>query len=209
MILSTGWNANKGFPSVQEKEMRSSRLMSRNDTGLLVIDLQTKLLDKIPHKSNIIAKTLQLVEGAKILEIPVFSTEQYPKGLGPTVPELAGQLTNQLEKVSFSCGVLPEVIEFFKSKSVQKILLAGIETHVCVLQTALDLMAQGFLVYLAVDAAGSRHEQDREWALRRLETAGVVLTTAETALFEWAEKAGTPEFKEISRLVMETDEKLK
>ena len=189
--------------------MRSSRLMSRNDTGLLVIDLQTKLLDKIPHKSNIIAKTLQLVEGAKILEIPVFSTEQYPKGLGPTVPELAGLLPNQLEKVSFSCGVLPEVIEFFKSKSVQKILLAGIETHVCVLQTALDLMSQGFLVYLAVDAAGSRHERDAEWALRRLESAEVVLTTAEAALFEWAEKAGTPEFKEISRLVIETDEKLK
>lgn len=189
--------------------MRSSRLMSQNDTGLLVIDLQTKLLDKISHKSNIITKTLQLVEGAKILGIPVFATEQYPKGLGPTVPELTGRLPNKLEKVSFSCGVLPEVTGFFKSKSIQKILLAGIETHVCVLQTALDLMAQGFLVYLAVDAAGSRHERDGEWALRRLETAGVVLATVETALFEWAEKAGTPEFKEISRLVIETDKKLK
>jgi len=189
--------------------MRSSRLMSRNDTGLLVIDLQTKLLDKISLKNNIITKTLQLVEGAKILGIPVFTTEQYPKGLGSTVPELAARLPHPLEKVSFSCGVLPEVIDFFKSKSIQKILLAGIETHVCVLQTALDLIAQGFQVYLAVDAAGSRHEQDEEWALRRLESAGVVLTTAETALFEWAEKAGTPEFKEISRLVMETDEKLK
>jgi nicotinamidase-related amidase len=189
--------------------MRSSRLMSRNDTGLLVIDLQTKLLDKIPHKSNIITKTFQLVEGAKILGVPVFATEQYPKGLGSIVIGLAGRLPHKLEKVSFSCGVLPEVIEYFKSKSVQKILLAGIETHVCVLQTALDLMGQGFLVYLAVDAVGSRHERDGEWALRRLETAGVVLTTAETALFEWVEKAGTSEFKEISRLVIETDEKLK
>jgi nicotinamidase-related amidase len=209
MILSTCWNANKGLPSVQEKEMRSSRLMSRNDTGLLVIDLQTKLLDKIPLMDKIITKTIQLAEGAKILGIPVFATEQYPKGLGSTVPQLAGRMPNKLEKLSFSCGVLPEVIEFFKLKSVQKILLAGIETHVCVLQTALDLMTQGFQVYLAVDAVGSRHEQDGEWALRRLETAGVVLTTSEMALFEWVEKAGTPEFKEISRLIIETDEKLK
>jgi len=189
--------------------MRSFRLMNRNDTGLLVIDLQIKLVDKIPPKDKIIARTVQLVEGAGILGVPVFATEQYPQGLGPTVAELADRLPNKLEKVSFSAGVLPAVIRFFKSKSVKKILLAGIETHVCVLQTAMDLLEQGFDIYLAVDAAGSRHEQDREWALRRLETAGVILTTAEVALFEWAEKAGTPEFKKISRLVLEMDEKLK
>jgi nicotinamidase-related amidase len=189
--------------------MRSFRLMNRNDTGLLVIDLQTKLLDKIPHKDKIIPKTLLLVEGAKILGIPVFATEQYPKGLGPTVPELAELLADKLEKISFSCGSLAEVTGFFKSRLVKKILLAGIETHVCILQTAMDLMEKGFDVYLAVDATGSRHEPDREWALRRMETAGVILTTVETALFEWTEKAGTPEFKEISRRVVEADEKLK
>jgi hypothetical protein len=166
-------------------------------------------MDVIPGKDKMIAKTVQLVEGAGILGVPVYATEQYPKGLGPTVPELADRLPVKLEKVSFSCGVLPEVIEFFKSKSVQKILLAGVEAHVCVLQTALDLRNQGFQVYLAVDAAGSRHEEDLKWALRRLEYAGVVLTTGETALFEWAEKAGTPEFKEISRLVVEAGRKSK
>jgi nicotinamidase-related amidase len=189
--------------------MRSFRLMNRNDTGLLVIDLQTKLLDKISHKDQIIPKTLLLVEGAKILGIPVFATEQYPKGLGPTVPELTEVLTDKLEKLSFSCGSLVEVTGFFKSRSVKKILLAGIETHVCVLQTAMDLMEKGFDVFLAVDATGSRHEPDREWALKRLEIAGVILTTAETALFEWTEKAGTPEFKKVSWLVVESDVKLK
>ncbi len=189
--------------------MRSFRLMNRDDTGLLVIDLQTKLLAKIPHQDEIIPKTLLLVEGAKIAGVPVFATEQYPKGLGPTVPELAALLPDKLEKLSFSCGVLAEVTGFFKSKSVKKILLAGIETHVCVLQTAMDLMEKGFDVFLAVDATRSRHEQDREWALRRLETAGVILTTAEAALFEWIERAGTPEFKEISRLVVAADAKLK
>jgi nicotinamidase-related amidase len=188
--------------------MRSFRLMNRDDTGLLVIDLQTKLLDRISPKDKIILKTLLLAEGAKIVGVPVFATEQYPKGLGSTVSELAELLPDKLEKLSFSCGVLTEVTGFFKSRSVKKILLAGIETHVCVLQTAMDLMEKGFDVFLAVDATGSRQDEDREWALRRLETAGVILTTAETALFEWAERAGTPEFKEISRLVVEAQAKL-
>jgi nicotinamidase-related amidase len=179
--------------------------MSKNDTGLLVIDIQTKLMDKIPQQFEVITNTLKLVKGAKLLGLPVYATEQYPKGLGPLVSELADHLPDKLEKVSFSCGVLPEVIEFFKSKSVTKVLVTGVEAHVCVLQTALDLMAQGFQVYLAADAVGSRHEQDLELGLRRLEQSGVVLTTSEAALFEWAEKAGTPEFKEISKLVMESE----
>ena len=189
--------------------MRSPRLMSRNDTGLLVIDLQTKLMPMIPNQETIIAQTRLLVEGAQILGVPIYATEQYPKGLGSTVPELADQLPVKLEKVSFSCGVLPEVTGFFKSKGILKVLLAGVEAHICVLQTALDLMEQGFQVYLAVDTTGSRHEQDLKWGLRRLECAGVVLTTCETALFEWAEKAGTPEFKEVSRLVVEAGQKLR
>jgi len=189
--------------------MRSPHLMNRNDTGLLVIDIQTKLVEKIPQKTQVIANSLKLIKGANILGVPVYGTEQYPKGLGPTVTELVDQLPAKLEKVSFSCGVLPEVIEFFKSKKIQKILVTGIEAHVCVLQTTLDLMAQGFEVYLAADAVGSRDEQDLEFGLKRMERAGVVLTTSEAALFEWTEKAGTPEFKEISKLVIESDKSKK
>jgi nicotinamidase-related amidase len=183
--------------------MRSPYLMGRSDSGLLVIDIQERILDKIPGRDVIVSNTVKLVEGAGILNVPVFATEQYPKGLGPTVPELVDRLPAKLEKVSFSCGVLPELIHFFQSKNVKKILLAGIEAHVCVLQTALDLTAQGFQIHIAADAVGSRFEQDKEVALRRLERSGVVLTTAETALFEWTEKAGTPEFKQISRLIVE------
>jgi nicotinamidase-related amidase len=189
--------------------MRSPHLMSRNDTGLLVIDIQAKLIDKIPQKTEVVENTQKLIQGAKILGLPVYATEQYPKGLGSTVSELADQLPNKLEKISFSCGVLPEVIDFFKSKKIQKILVTGVEAHVCVLQTALDLIEQGFSVYLAADAVGSRHEQDLELGLKRMANAGVVLTTSEAALFEWTEKAGTPEFKEISKLVIESDKSLK
>jgi nicotinamidase-related amidase len=189
--------------------MRSPHLMNRNDTGLLVIDIQTKLIDKIPQKTEVIENTEKLIQGANILGLPVYATEQYPKGLGPTVAELVDQLPHKLEKVSFSCGVLPEVIEFFKSKKIQKILVTGIEAHVCVLQTTLDLMVQDFQVYLAVDAVGSRHEKDLELGLKRMANEGVVLTTSEAALFEWTEKAGTPEFKEISKLVIESDKSSK
>lgn len=188
--------------------MRSPQLMSRSDTGLLVIDVQGKLMEKIPGKEGIIRRIGQLIVGAKILGVPVQATEQYPKGLGPTVPELSAELPARLEKLSFSCGEVPEVAAFFKSKNVKKVLLAGVEAHVCVMQTALDLIAQGFQVYLAADAAGSRHAKDLELGLRRMERSGVILTTAEAALFEWTERAGTPEFKQISKLITEGDPKV-
>jgi nicotinamidase-related amidase len=181
--------------------------MSRDDTGLLVIDLQEKLMGKIFQGPSVIQNTHLLVQGAAILGVPVYATEQYPKGLGPTVTELSSHLPIKQEKLSFSCGVLPEVVDFFKSKGVLKVLLAGVEAHVCVQQTALDLIAQGFQVYLAADAVGSRHEADKELGLRRMERAGVVLTTSEAALFEWIERAGTPEFKAVSKLIVENDAK--
>lgn len=182
--------------------MRSPTLMSRGDSGLLVIDLQEKLMPVINNSEKVLVQTILLVEGAKILGLPVLATEQYPKGLGPTVSELSQRIPKPFEKLTFSCAAMPEVVDFFRKKNVGKILLAGVEAHVCVLQTALDLMNEGFKVFIAVDAVGSRQELDRETALKRMQSAGVVLTTAETALFEWAEKSGTPEFKLVSRLVV-------
>jgi len=187
--------------------MRSPFLMGRTDTGLLVIDVQEKLMPAIPGRERILSNILRLAQGAQILGLPIRSTEQYPKGLGKTLPELAAILPVPLEKVSFSCGILPEILEFFRSKDIQKILVAGVEAHVCVLQTALDLAAREFQVFVAVDAVGSRHERDMEIALGRMEGLGIVLTTTESALFEWTEKAGTPEFKQISKLIVESDKK--
>ena len=185
--------------------MRSPELMGRNDTGLLVIDVQSKLMDKMDNRDPVVANVSRLIEGARILGVPVQATEQYPTGIGPTVPELADRLPARPEKLTFSCCGLPEVAEQFRSRGVQKVLLAGIETHVCVQQTALDLLSQGFRVYVAADAVTSRKELDRELALRRMDRAGAVLTTTEAALFEWTERAGTPEFKQISKLVTSTD----
>jgi nicotinamidase-related amidase len=177
--------------------------MSAADTGLLVIDVQEKLVPKICNAPAMVRNIAFLIDAARILEIPVQATEQYPKGLGPTTAELAQRLPDRPEKLAFSSCAVPSVVENFQRAGRPKVLLTGIETHVCVLHTALDLLGLGFRVYIAVDAVGSRYAIDHETALRRLEQAGAILTTSEASAFEWVGRAGTPQFKEISRLVQE------
>jgi nicotinamidase-related amidase len=145
----------------------------------------------------------RLIDGAKILGMPVAATEQYPKGLGTTAPELAERLNSIPSKLTFSCGGCPGIFRDFHARGVRKILLTGIETHVCVEQTALDLLSDGWSVFVAIDAVGSRFEIDYQTALQRMDSAGATLTTTEAALFEWCRIAGTPEFKQISRLAQE------
>ncbi len=182
---------------------RSPELMSRSDTGLLIIDMQERLLSHVLGYERILWNARRLVDGAKILGLPVAATEQYPQGLGGTVQELASRLPAPASKVAFSCGACPELFTSWQSGGAWKILLAGIEAHVCVQQTALDLVAGGWRVYVAADATGARGEMDYTLALRRMEAAGVTLTTTEAALFEWCQAAGTSEFKLISQLVRE------
>jgi nicotinamidase-related amidase len=174
-----------------------------HEAALLVIDVQEKLMVKIPGAAAIVRNIAFLIDGARLLEVPVSATEQYPKGLGPTVPELAQRLPERPDKVAFSSCAIPAVPEGFRHKGRSQIVLTGIECHVCVLNTALDLLAADFRVYLAADAVGSRFAVDQEIALRRLERAGVILTTVETALFEMTGGASHPRFKQISALVRE------
>jgi len=177
--------------------------MSREDTALLVVDVQEKLLRLIPDNQRLVWNIRRLIDGAKVLGVSVAATEQYPKGLGPTTDELAKRLDDTPAKLTFSCGGCPDIFGGFQEQGVHKILAVGIETHVCVQQTVLDLLAEGFSVYVAADAVGSRFRIDYETALRRMDSAGATLTTTEAALFEWCDEAGTPEFKEISKLVQE------
>jgi nicotinamidase-related amidase len=181
----------------------SPDLMSPGDTGLLVIDVQEKVLAAIPADRRLVWNVRRLIDGAKILGMPVAATEQYPKGLGTTAPELAERLNSIPSKLTFSCGGCPGIFRDFHARGVRKILLTGIETHVCVEQTALDLLSDGWSVFVAIDAVGSRFEIDYQTALQRMDSAGATLTTTEAALFEWCRIAGTPEFKQISRLAQE------
>jgi nicotinamidase-related amidase len=182
---------------------RSPELMSAGDTALLVVDVQEKLIGAIAGHGRVVWNVRRLIDGAKLLGLPVAATEQYPQGLGPTVPELAGRLGGVPSKLTFSCGGCPEVFEELDRRGIHKILVCGIEAHVCVQQTVLDLLAAGWRTFVAVDAVGSRFDLDCQTALRRMDSSGATLTTTEAALFEWCEVAGTPQFKEISRLAKE------
>jgi len=183
--------------------LRSPELMSSTDTALLVVDVQEKLAPSIAGRDEVVWNVRRLIDGAKILGLSVAATELYPKGLGPTVPELAERLDAIPSKLSFSCLGCPDIFREFQRRGVHKILVCGIEAHVCVQQTVLDLMANGWRVYVAADAVGSRREIDYRTALERMDAAGATLTTTEAALFEWCRVAGSPKFKQISRLAKE------
>ena len=185
---------------------RSPLLMNRNDTSLLIVDVQKKLLPHIAENEALVWNLGRLVQGAALLEIPIHVTEQYPKGLGATIDEIKSALpadTKYHEKRMFSARECSALWEDLKSANTKNVLLVGIETHVCVLQTAMDLMSSGFNVFVCIDAVGSRFEEDFMTAMQRMETSGAVLVSTEMALFEWCESADSPVFKKISRIVQE------
>lgn len=185
---------------------RSPELMNADDTALLVIDVQAKLVPLLPQAGRLVWNIRRLIDGAEMLGVAIGATEQYPRGLGETVPELAARLKERHEKITFSCGSAAALFADWRERGIHRVLVAGIEAHVCVQQTVLDLLANGWRVYLAIDAIGARHEIDYRTALRRMESSGATLTTTEAALFEWCRVAGTPQFKQISKLVQETCE---
>jgi nicotinamidase-related amidase len=183
---------------------RSPDLMSAEDSALLVVDAQVKLLEIIPQRARIVWNIRRLLDAAEALRVPIAATEQYPDRLSPTVPELRERIGAVPNKLCFSACVCGEIFDAWRADSRYRVLLCGIESHVCIMQTALELAAAGFEPYVAVDAVGSRYAIDYEMALRRMESSGVILTTTETAMFEWCRTADRPEFKKISALAKES-----
>ena len=173
------------------------------DTALLVVDIQEKLLPKIMQASEVLRNASFIVNAAKSLGVPVIATEQYPKGLGPTVEPIRGLLTTVWEKKTFSAVGEGGALDFLKSDARIKVVVVGIEAHICVMQTVLDLLNQGFHVFVCVDAVSSRYAIDVKIALKRMQQAGAILVTAETCVYEWLETAANPAFKEISAMVQE------
>ena len=186
---------------------RSRDLLSRSDSQLLIVDVQEKLIPHVAQHESVTAACRRLIVAADLLGVPVTATEQYPQGLGPTVPELAELLGGRCAKLSFSAadaldGALPD--DDPATPVRDQIVVAGIEAHVCILQTCLDLAARGFRVFVVADAIGSRNTSDRDIAVQRMRDCGATVVTTESVLFEWCEVAGTAEFKQISRLVKES-----
>jgi nicotinamidase-related amidase len=168
----------------------------------VVVDVQEAFRKAIPDFDRVAKATATLIEGASIIGVPIVATEQYPKGLGETVPEVAEHLpkgTVPLEKVCFSAADA----EGFDLAGRDQALVCGIETHVCVNQTALGLLESGVEVQVAEDAVGSRFDENKQVGLHKMERAGAVLTSVETALFELLGRAGTDEFKRVQRLILD------
>ena len=183
---------------------RSPELMRANDTALLVVDMQERLLGVLPQAARIVWNCRRLIDGARILGVSTALAEQNPEKLGGIAADLSPRLTTAPHaKMAFSCGACGDIYPAWQAAGIERVLLCGIETHVCVQQTGLDLLAAGYRVYVAADAVGARGAFDHDTALRRLDSLGAVITTTEAALFEWCERAGTPEFRQISALAKE------
>ncbi|NOY65246.1 MAG: hydrolase [Nitrospirae bacterium] len=177
--------------------------LDRKDTLLVIIDIQDRLARVMKERETVVNNVLHLVELAKLFNMPVVVTEQYPRGLGPTVAELKDALGDNLpiEKITFSCSETEHFRDTLKKIDRKKVLLTGMETHVCVLQTCLDLLRDGYRVHLVTDATTSRKPDDKSVAVEFMRDAGAVITCTETVLFQILKKAGTEEFKVISRRI--------
>lgn len=178
-------------------------MLRAESAGLVVVDVQGKLAS-LMHDREAFYRNLQiLIGGARVLELPVFWLEQYPKGLGPTIPEVADLLTDlePLPKVVFSGWGQDDFARQVRASGRKQLILCGLESHICVYQTTRDLLAQGYHVEIATDAVSSRTAQNREIGLRRMAALGAQITSVEMALFEMLGQSGSPQFKEIARLV--------
>jgi nicotinamidase-related amidase len=179
-------------------------LLDAAKSSLLVVDMQERLLPAMAESARVLAKTKTLLTAALELGLPVAMSEQYPNGLGPTVPELQSNESKVFEKLTFSCWrdhtVRQHFIELHEGGRPQ-VIVAGIEAHVCVLQTAADMAHAGFGVYVVTDAVSSRAPESVNLAMQRLAHDGVEVVNTEMVIFDLLAKAGTPQFKSLSALI--------
>ena len=182
---------------------RHSKILQRDKAGLLVIDIQERILKVMLNHETLVANVNKLINGFKILNLPIFYTEQYPKGLGPTTGLILPNLPpgEAIQKLTFSCSGADGLFQNLKDNKLEQIVVCGIESHVCVMQTVLDLVANDFQVNVPIDSISSRKEADYSSALMRFQSEGAIITSTESVLFELLEECRSEEFKQISKLV--------
>jgi nicotinamidase-related amidase len=178
-------------------------LLCARDSAVLLIDAQERLAPAVAERDQVVGNIVRLLQAARRLEVPLLASEQYRKGLGETLPELSAwvEAADRLEKLSFSCLGEPAYRARLAALGRRQLVLAGMETHVCVLQTALDLRREGHEVYVVADACGSRSAANKQAGLDRMARAGVEVVTTEMVVFEWLERAGSEAFREIAKLI--------
>lgn len=185
------------------------QLVHRDRSCLLIVDVQEKLLPAIADGDRVLESIVFLLDCASVLNLPVLVSEQYPQGLGPSVPAIAEHqvAAPTFQKLRFSAKGGFEQQTVVDLQPRRQVVIVGIETHICVLQTALEMLAAGYQVFVVEDGTGSRHIPDRSSGLARILKAGGIVCTAESVAFEWCAVAGTEEFRKISRLVRDRDAK--
>ncbi len=178
-------------------------LMQREDSCLVVVDVQEKMAPAISGREEIERNVGVLLQAAEELQIPVLFTEQYPKGLGSTLEHVRSYSPESavVSKVHFDCCAEEEFLQRIRQTGKSQVLLTGMEAHVCVMQTGLGLLRLGFSVFVAADATGSRNPDHCNLALQRFTAAGASPVCTEMVIFEWLQKAGTDEFKKLSKLI--------
>jgi nicotinamidase-related amidase len=178
-------------------------VLSRENTAIVVVDIQEKLAVAMSKRQNVIDNCLHLIELAKMLDIPVLVTEQYPKGLGPTVAEIRESLPvyKPIEKLAFNCCDAPDFSAELRQVCRPKVVVVGMETHICVLQTTLGLIQEGYDPHIVSDAVCSRVDDNGRVGLEFMRDAGAAITCTETVLFQLLGAAGSAEFKAISKRI--------
>jgi nicotinamidase-related amidase len=182
---------------------RHTSMLTADNAVLTVIDTQEKLVNVMHKKEELIDNVQKLIKGVQVFNIPIILTEQYPKGLGTTIPEIADLLhdVQPISKLCFSCCIDPNFVKKLEATGRKQVLVAGIETHVCVYQTVRDLLSSGYEVFVITDTVSSRTPENRDVALNLMQDMGAFLTSTEIVLFEMLKTAGTESFKAISRIV--------
>jgi nicotinamidase-related amidase len=183
--------------------MRHPNLLAKENSFLLIIDVQEKFREHICDFSSVIKTITKLIEASKILGIPVVVTEQYPQGLGPTVAEISSCLANgvSFSKRAFSCCQDGSFVDFLKQMKRNQVIVSGIESHVCVNQSVHDLIAIGYSPHLIVEAIGSRTLENKEIGLKKMIASGAILSSLETALFELLKDSASDTFRSVQQLV--------
>lgn len=178
-------------------------LINKEDTVLLAVDFQEKLMPAIKMNEELEAKAIKLIKGFKILDLPIMVSQQYTKGLGETIPNIKNVIGDfkHIEKTSFSCCGVAEFVEELNKLNKKNIVVIGIEAHICVMQTALELLEKEYNVIVVADCVGSRSNNDKKYAVRRMSENGAIVTTYESLLFELCKNAKAEGFREISKLI--------
>ncbi len=177
--------------------------LKKDNALLVIVDIQQRLAAAMSVKDKVVTNTVHCIEAAKVLNLPLLVTEQYPKGLGRTIPEILQALPEHvpIEKIAFSCCGEQSFLDAIAAVGRTHVILTGMETHVCVLQTCIDLLRAGYHVHAVADAICSRSKENYRVALQFMRDAGAVITCTETILFQLLEKAGSEEFRTLSKRI--------